>query len=69
MVPVPPDGIEGEVDGDLTVKSALQHVTGLQAVQEPLYQGYASATTTYNGTTVHYLPYQVPVFLIGILFI
>jgi hypothetical protein len=43
-VPVPPDGIEGEVDGDLTVVCALQHVAGLQAVQEPLHQGYAPAT-------------------------
>jgi hypothetical protein len=51
VVPVSPDGIEGEVYGDLTVVSALQHVAGLQAVQEPLHQGYAPATTpTYNRT-------------------
>jgi hypothetical protein len=51
-IPVPPDGIEGEVDGDLTVVRALQHVAGLQAVQEPLHQGYAPATApTYNTTT------------------
>ncbi len=31
---------------------ALQHVAGLQAVQEPLHQGHAPATTTtYNRTT------------------
>jgi hypothetical protein len=51
-LPVPPDGIEGEVDGDLTVMRALQHVAGLQAVQEPFHQGYAPTTTaTYNRTT------------------
>jgi hypothetical protein len=53
LLPVPPDGIEGEVYGDLTVVCALQHVAGLQAVQEPLHQGHAPATTaaTYNKTT------------------
>ncbi len=52
LLPVPPDGVEGEVDGDLTVMRALQHVAGLQAVQEPLHQGYApTTTTTYNRTT------------------